>query len=112
MFVHGNAEADRDWLVTRGRDGEGDMPTAKRSVGSMVGLSGGQHMSYVETNKSVKYDFSLDPPLLLTGWAGLMIHLRHEQQGDPEGRFEEQTLQETRPGQQGEPPLSLHIRAL
>ena len=35
-------------------DGGGGLPSAKRSVGSMVGLSGGQHMSYVEQNKSVK----------------------------------------------------------
>jgi hypothetical protein len=43
----------------RGRDESGgsELPAAKRSVGSMVGLSGGQHMSYVEQNKSVKWVF-------------------------------------------------------
>jgi hypothetical protein len=38
----------------RARDDADGLPAAKRSVGSMVGLSGGQHMSYVEQNKSVK----------------------------------------------------------
>ena len=38
----------------RARDDNDGLPAAKRSVGSMVGLSGGQHMSYVEQNKSVK----------------------------------------------------------
>jgi len=38
----------------RARDDGDSLPAAKRSVGSMVGLSGGQHMSYVEQNKSVK----------------------------------------------------------
>ena len=39
----------------KGREESGaGLPAAKRTVGSMVGLSGGQHMSYVEQNKSVK----------------------------------------------------------
>ncbi|CDZ98139.1 dna repair helicase rad25 [Phaffia rhodozyma] len=46
----------------RGRDPTFDTgaPAAKRSVGSMVGLSGGQHMSYVEQNKSVNKSISKD----------------------------------------------------
>lgn len=50
----------------RARDDADGLPAAKRSVGSMVGLSGGQHMSYVEQNKSVKCVIPLHCVSLLT----------------------------------------------
>lgn len=43
-----------------GPGGVAGMPAAKRNVGSMVGLSGGQNMSYVERNKSVNKAISKD----------------------------------------------------
>lgn len=104
-IVSETAQGDRR-AGKRGREDDGGkgLPAAKRSVGSMVGLSGGQHMSYVEQNKSVKSVSRLSSPLgILPARTDQCLLAVRSQQIDLKGREPEQAVQEARPGQQGVP---------
>lgn len=58
------SEGDLPGTITSasyGGPGTSKFPTAQRTTGSLTALSGGQHMSYVEQNKSANKKLSKEP---------------------------------------------------